>query len=1220
MAILSDINSALEKMDAACFQQLGDEMLKSIYRPINVESRGSKTGKAKTVKGSPDTIFSMLSGKILIEYTTQSNSPRSSFVKKLKSDILSCLNEKKTRIPLEDITKIILFSNQRIAIDIQEELKKFLLSKSHNVQLTIFSIDDISLKLREFPSLLQDYLGITSFPGLMEIDYFIKRASCSKFTYQTPLDNKYFEFDSQSISNGLKVLDTNDIIIISGDAGMGKTRYAIEVAKALSLNSDTKAYIIEEKNKNIREILDQVDKNSSFLFIIDDANRTAIWDEAIEFYKDSYIRNIKFIATVRSYAIDTVVAKCSAATRVKEIVISQSPDELASKILTSFGITNPLWHKRINDITGKNIRLAVMCAQIAMAGEKYNELLNVEGVYDAYYTPLFGKLTSDYSNRSLIKVAAIISFYKIVDLEEESLLSQIEEFFCIKKSEFISLCHELHISECINITEYGIATIPDQNFGTYLFYQCFFVLKEFSLSRLIIRLRHRRERLRDSLFSVWNCFHKKDVMDFLRISISTAWRELDESIKDERDKFDFIEVFGGIIPSVTFSYINSFIQDLALGNKKSSTFNSDKIISILSQFSHSGESNIKTSLALVVEYLKVRPNKIEEASKVISDHWLYDEIDYATSYKRLTTIIENLIELSSESEIGFLFASRILPNGLKFIYQYTRTKGRNFVVGRHAVIVTEELKNIRIKIWLWINQYISNVNQSVLIEELYNDFYEIESIAKELIKNELVYLKECIGKLNIAEDFNLCVNLANFGKRIKRIMNKECLDINWSIANSLYKLDCQIKKGCEQRIIREYEIEQNNINQIVQKKTLQELKHLVEGLSQISTIKGIMGDFRVSYVIESVLKKSVDKGLELWQYCINQNLHFIASRIISIYVQCGYDIPKLTNFVSLQKWSIKSELILAFTSVADNSSKYISNQHFCEAIRYHKDGWYTMNSLCEKYYTGDEIVKGYRSVMVSLLLRIRDGLPISGSEEFLINFAKYYKSKIGLVGMAYIHGIKLQDSFDYKHELLQCILLNNPNFWVECCVNIPSFASQYHICPYEFIWDMENAHSIIELTLLYYASKGWIPYDEKENLSSFFCNLRDDKAANFIDEMIAKYNKDRHISDIIFEIVATHMGDFRVRHFVTFITHNTSIENFKSLDLFSHSMYGGDSFAPAIKSRLDFIESLIETIKELKNGIKYLEHLEYLTVRKESLEREYNFELKRGHKHRLYDL
>ena len=41
MVILSDINGALQKIDAARFQQLGDELLRTVYKPINnIESNG----------------------------------------------------------------------------------------------------------------------------------------------------------------------------------------------------------------------------------------------------------------------------------------------------------------------------------------------------------------------------------------------------------------------------------------------------------------------------------------------------------------------------------------------------------------------------------------------------------------------------------------------------------------------------------------------------------------------------------------------------------------------------------------------------------------------------------------------------------------------------------------------------------------------------------------------------------------------------------------------------------------------------------------------------------------------------------------------------------------------------------------------------------------------------------------------------------------------------
>lgn len=1220
MAILSDIIGPLGQMSAALFQQLGDELLRAIYKPINIESRGTKEGQVKTVKGSPDTVFTMSDGKVLIEYTTQSNRPKNQFVAKLKNDIDSCINIKKTRIPIDEIKEIVLVSNQRIAIDIQDNLRTYLW-KYPDIKLTIFSIDDIATKLRQVPRILQEYLGIVTFPNLVEIDSFIKRFSSTMFSYLTPINNPYFEIDAQPISKGLELLKANDFLIIFGEPGMGKTRYAIEIAKAFSDMTGSEAFVIEEKNRNIRVTLDNIDKNVSYLFIIDDANRTAIWNEAIEFYEHTLNSNVKFIATVRSYALDSVITKCSNLVKVEQIAMSESPEDLASKILTSFGITNTLWHKRINNITGKNIRLAVMCAQIALAGKKYNDLINVEGVYDAYYKPFFERLISDCTDCKLIKIVAVISFYKVVDLEETSLLDQIEHVFGLESSEFKSICRKLDDLECISITDDNIATIEDQNFGTYAFCGCFYVLKELSLSNLIEKLHNRRERLRDSIFSVWNCFHKKEVIDFSRSSISDAWKSLSVSIKEEREKCEFLEVFGGAIPALTFLYIKDLIKENKFDDFSHSYYvSSDIILSILSNFSHSEDSDTATALALIVEFLKSHPNKMESAVKIISEHWIYDDIDYANSYKRETNIIETLIDLSQESETGFILASRVLPSFLKFSYRYSRTKGRNFVIGRNAVIITEELKANRKRIWEWINSNITKFNQAVFLSNLYVDFYEVKSIAKKLINAELDFINDCVSNFNITEDFNVCGNLASLSQRIKAILGKDILHIDWSKANRHYLMDCQICKDKNRRSSRVWEIERKNIGKLAKAKSLKEIKCLVNDLINIAALKNIENDFRISYVIESTFEISQLKGFELWQYCIDEGLSFIPSRVIAIYHSKGYSLMQLVKFIKSQSLALRSNLVLAFVGIIDNPSYMIPEHDFCEAIRYHSLEWFTINGLCKKYYSDDKFNNGCRSVMAALIARVRNALSINESEDFLLNFCKQYESKIKLIEYVYINATKSQNRFDYDHKLLKYLLQISPQFWVECCKAIPMFVERHNISPYEFIWDIESYPIIIEFTLQHYGSKAWIPYDEKENLFSFFCNLKDDTAVNFMDDMIKKYCNNSNITSIIFEIVATHMGSSRARHYVTFITNNTNIADFKGLDLFSHSMYGGDSFAPAIKSRIEFVESLISEIRNLKNKITYLEHIQYLTERKEALEREYTFELKRGHKHRLYDL
>ena len=89
------------------------------------------------------------------------------------------------------------------------------------------------------------------------------------------------------------------------------------------------------------------------------------------------------------------------------------------------------------------------------------------------------------------------------------------------------------------------------------------------------------------------------------------------------------------------------------------------------------------------------------------------------------------------------------------------------------MVITDELKANRKRIWEWINSNIAKLNQEVFLNNLYEDFYEVKSIAKKLVSTELDLLNDCVSKLNITEDFNMCGNLASLSQRIKAILGRK---------------------------------------------------------------------------------------------------------------------------------------------------------------------------------------------------------------------------------------------------------------------------------------------------------------------------------------------------------------------------------------------------------------------------------------------------------------
>ena len=92
----------------------------------------------------------------MVECTTQ----KTSLGNKLKSDISECLDESQTKIPVQNIEKIIFcYSNGKIPNDDIFGQKEYLLSLG--VKLELVSVNDMALDIEDkYPELAMEYLKI----------------------------------------------------------------------------------------------------------------------------------------------------------------------------------------------------------------------------------------------------------------------------------------------------------------------------------------------------------------------------------------------------------------------------------------------------------------------------------------------------------------------------------------------------------------------------------------------------------------------------------------------------------------------------------------------------------------------------------------------------------------------------------------------------------------------------------------------------------------------------------------------------------------------------------------------------------------------------------------------------------------------------------------------------------------------------------------------------
>lgn len=130
---------------------------------------------------------------------------------------------------------------------------------------------------------------------------FITQYEKSKFA--TPLSNAFYNRkDDLEKSNNL--LKLKDYLLITGSAGVGKTKFSLELAS--NFHKENPQYIIKYIRNNNQLIWEdlkvQIVKDKKYLIVVDDANKLRSNLSSIVKFKDEFNEgSIKIILTVRNY-------------------------------------------------------------------------------------------------------------------------------------------------------------------------------------------------------------------------------------------------------------------------------------------------------------------------------------------------------------------------------------------------------------------------------------------------------------------------------------------------------------------------------------------------------------------------------------------------------------------------------------------------------------------------------------------------------------------------------------------------------------------------------------------------------------------------------------------------------------------------------------------------------------------------------------------------------
>ena len=351
------IEDRLLGLDSAAFQNLCDIYLTSReQQPLaSINRTGSQFGKQKTVKGTPDSFFRLSDGSLyFVEYTTQSGS----LVNKIKKDIDKCLDPTFTGVPADQIHKIIVCFNARITI--KEEIEIIEYAHSKNISIELIGLDWLALEIySKYLIIAKDILGIPLDTGqLLPIQKFIEEYNNKAGQLSTPLDNIFLHRKDELIQ--IKdILSNEDLLIISGFPGVGKTKIALEaINDFLEENPEYTAIAV---SKNYQDISDDLKiyllDNQKYILLIDDANRQLInFKQILGIFKQKSKRQIKLIITVREYALRDILNECFEFSH-QILPLNKFTDEEITQLISvhPFEIKNSKYQKKIVQIADGKI-------------------------------------------------------------------------------------------------------------------------------------------------------------------------------------------------------------------------------------------------------------------------------------------------------------------------------------------------------------------------------------------------------------------------------------------------------------------------------------------------------------------------------------------------------------------------------------------------------------------------------------------------------------------------------------------------------------------------------------------------------------------------------------------------------------------------------------------------------------------------------------------------
>ncbi len=1248
MASINQIKSKLLEMEGGAFQRLCDDWLhRKGYENIN--SIGMMQTTNKVVQGTPDSLILQEDGSyIFSEYSTQEKNLASKF----EDDINKCLDETKTGIKKESISEIILCHLAKLATDEINHLIR--LCKNNSIKLSLYGIDPIALSIQNtHPRLSELYLDLPLDTGqLLEPDDFIDRYGNNNLT--TPINHDLL-FQDENISQCVSLLEKDDLLIVSGPAGVGKTLFCINLAKRCKqINPALKVYCIFDKGADLyNDITSHLSEPGHYLVFIDDANRL---DNRIDYLlhylnEQDQDRTFKIVATVRDYARDNVVEKSKNFSKVQELSISPLTDEQIKELIeTLFEIKNHEYQDRIIDISGGNPRLAVMASMVATESQQIASIANVASLYDDYFGN--NKSVKDIiSNDHLMRVACAISFYRRVDKANEEQSNMINSVFGIDHSDFWESVKTLHKNEIVDLYEEEVVKISDQVLSTYLFYIAVFKDEIIPFSVLIESFYpSQKQRIVDSLNPVINSFDHKEVIAKIRSQVIDIFNVL--KTKNQVDTLSFLNSFWFALPTEALSYSKELIDSIEkeeidwekkIFEEKNNNSCKDQIISLLTRFRFYGESEFNISLDLILNYIDRTSEPLDSVIHCLTETYNFKLSDLRYGYPVQKLVIEKLYERMDEGN-SYLFTRLFILSAKEYLaveHHEHRSKGMSINILTFRLTPDEYITPIRERIFSGISHILNNEKFKQSVNELLKHYTtRLPFNGGEMARSDLPVLEKYIVSKLDGENTTHCLLVDELTEKLK--LTEISYPDNWDTEFKNTTLDISkllLEDRTERRMLEmSYEDYENyrkeQVSSYFSDKTLDEIKNFFDQCIDLyKSLTGRERDYSLSEGLQKVFKvlaeshpddflNIVSKYLE-HDDIFSLNPHGIMNCLLE-----NNDSQEIYDFIDSKTFRWKDSWKTCwYSQLSENDINAETVDDFLSHLK-------SIDIDCIPFWIG--FLDNYRSVEKCIYSEVAQILTRRAEENIGFirplsnlfnkhndNFGKWFELFNGdttLLLQAYLLSFRQDIHFDYSGECLSILMDYDKSLLIKVIDAIyekEKYPSSYTSMPdVKFLWERTSFYEDIESYAKHVFEKEKNSYGIRDSIfTRLFTKEKGVEDASKIaanKEIFLKKSISENIDNIdyicfIFEASTYMSEDVRIELIVHFLSLNQDIEHFKRVDYELTTNSWSGSRVPYIEKEKDFLMKIIPRL----NSIDLLDHKSYVEHQIESKDRAIEYEKKR---------